>query len=369
MSVEAPAKLKPKGMLAMDIEAGMDESLRHAAVENSTTIMSRPPKEQQTPPPIVKKDEPHKGLLENLESASEPPVEPPKKVTPTESIAILKSKREAAEKEAADLRVELEKTRKNQTDADGYKTRAEQAEQELAKAAVERSPAFRRQFIDKPKELIEQAKGLAKELEVPENIVDQASALHGKERREFIDSNFSSPSAVSEITGILHAVDDLIKQRNSELDNHKAALEKYEKQQQESLAQQGIQTREAYLQKFESKLPEVAERVGAPFKKTGEAAHDSQVDENLKLARSLADGTANEDDMAVVPYLAVAALSQMRHNKVLAAEVEKLRARLKAYGDVEPSGSHADSANERQQSNGGKPKGIMARANEDFGRR
>lgn len=363
MSTQAP--VKPQGMMAQDIDAAMNPDLATKPVENSTTIIQRQIDKIE---PAKKENEPSKGLLGDIDTPE--PVKTPEKMPkgPQESFAELKAKRAGAEKRAEQAEKELEKYRKSSVDTDALKTRAEAAERELEKAAIERSPRFRQQYIEKPKELINQAKELAKEFEVPETTVDQAAALQGKARRDFIDQNFSSPSAVSEITQILHSIDDIVKTRNSELENHKATLEKEIQSQQEELEKRGIQTIEARVQKFDSLLPTVAEKIGAPFKKIGESSHDATVDENLKLARSLVDGTANDEDQAAAPYLAVAARQYMKTAKSQAAHIAKLEARLKQYGDSEPLGTHSENNGERSQS-AGKPMGLMAKANQDFGKR
>lgn len=348
-------------MLSQDIDKGMNPDLANKPVENSTTIMMRP-KEEKKPEPNPK---PNNGLLEEMEQ--EPPKKPEKK-QPDQSFKELSELRHKAEKERDELRAELEKSRKGNTDSETYRVKAEQLEKDLEKAALERTPRYRQMFVEKPNELMGQAKDLAKEFEVSETVIDQAASMKGRQRQDFIDQNFTSPSAVSEITQILHSIDDIFKTRNQELENHKTSLDKYEKEQQEELAKQGIQTKEAMIQNFEKLLPAVAEKLGHPFKKSGENEHDSTVDENLKMARSLVDGTANEDDIAVAPYLAVAARLYRKQNKTLIDENTKLKTRLKQYGDNEPLSTHADGGAELRAT-GGKPKGMLARADEDFGRR
>lgn len=365
MSTAAP--VKPKGMLSQDIDAAMNPDLATKPVENSTTIIQRQMDNPVIPP---KKEDtiPSKGLLGDMEVAEPVKLTEKPSKTPQESFAELKAKRESAEKRAEQAEKELEKARRGSVDSETFKTRAEAAERELEKAAIERSPRWQREFIQKPKDMLDGAKALAKELEVPEATIDQAAALQGKARRDFIDQNFNSASAVSEITQILHSIDDIVKTRNSELENHKVTLQKEIEAQQEELKKQGIQTIEARVQKFESLLPAVAEKIGAPFKKTGEAVQDANVEANLKLARSLADGTANDEDQAAAPYLAVAARQYMKTAKAQAAHIAKLEARLREYGDHEPMGTHTENNGERTQSTG-KPKGLMAKAAEDFGRR
>lgn len=365
--IEAP--VKPKGMLDQDIDKQMNPDLSNVpmdAKQSSTLLMVKPNAPAVEKPPV---SESSKGLLDDLETPiSEPAklVEKPVK-SRADQFSELKALREAAEARATTAERELEKARKGGTDAETFRTRAEQAERELEKAALERSPRYQAAYVQKPKELIEQAKELAKEFEVSESTIDQALALNGKPRRDFIDQNFNSGSAVSEITGILHTIDDIFKSRNSELENHKVALEKDFKAQQDELAARGIQTTEARIQKFESLLQNVAEKVGAPFKKTGEAERDSIVESNLKMARSLVDGTATPEDQAVAPYLAVAAREYMRLSKTQAAHISKLEARLKEYGDHEPLGTHAELGSERPSS-GGKPMGLLEKAKQDFGR-
>lgn len=361
MSTQAP--VKPQGMLSQDIDKGMNADLANKPVENSTTIMMRPREDKKADTKDVA-PKPTNGLLGDMEH--EPPKKPDK--PPQQSFKELAALRDKAEKQRDEALKELEQARKTSTDAEAFKTKAETLEKELEKASLERSPRYRQMYVDKPKELLGQAKDLAKEFEVPESIIDQAASLDGRSRRDFIDQNFTSPSAVSEITQILHSIDDIFKTRNQELEHHKTSIDKYEKEQQDELAKHGIQSKEVMIQKFEKLLPAVSEKLGSPFTKSGETEHDTSVEENLKMARSLVDGTANEDDVAVAPYLAVAARLYRKQNKSLIDENAKLKARLKQYGDNEPLATHVGGGSE-SSSSGGKPKGILARANEDFGRR
>lgn len=269
--------------------------------------------------------------------------------------------REALRKEKEELANRLKELETSAVKPERLKELEEQVNKlhgELEVKAFERSEAYQNKFVKPINGLIEQLHDYAKVLELDPSVVDQALSLHGKQRLDFVDEHFgSSTSAVAAISQALFQLDHLNKEKDSALNLNREQMKAL---MEEEARQRGTSEKaetEAILKAFESRKTWAAEKL-PHFRENGDESHNKQVQENLELAKALITGTADPEDIAAAPYLAVAARSAIQRASVLEKENFDLRARLAEYTSNEPT---LGSGDKTSSNNGGKPMGILAK--------
>jgi hypothetical protein len=275
--------------------------------------------------------------MDGIEAPTAKPVEAPViKGKAAENFRRLEQARDQAQKERDEAKARLAELEASSKETETLRKRAAELEDQLSLSNIERTPKFREKFVAGRESLVASGRTLAAELDVKPEVFDQALALKGKERRTFIDQNFDSQSAISEVTQAIRQIESLDAERGRELSNHKEVAGKYEADQREAWQRTSEEERQARVQSFKELLPAVQKKTGAIFTKTDDEAHNAIVEANLKLAEAIAEGTAADQDKAAAPYLAVTAKYYQKENAKLADENAKLKARLAEYTGAEP---------------------------------
>lgn len=226
---------------------------------------------------------------------------------------------------------------------------------ELEVKAFERSEAYQNKFVKPMDNLVGQLREYAKVLELDPSVVDQALSLHGKQRLDFVDEHFGgSTSAVAAISQALFQLDGLNREKESALSMNREQMKALMEEESRKAGLSLQAENEAIMKAFEARRPWAAEKL-PHFRETTDAAHNKQVQENFELAKSLIAGTADPEDIAAAPYLAVAARSAMKKAESLERENFDLKARLAEYTSNEPELG----TGEKTSSNSGKPMGIL----------
>lgn len=270
-------------------------------------------------------DEPEKP------KAAEPaPDEPRTGEKPAQFIARLKKERADLQNTVKQLREQAEKGPKH--DDGEIKSLREQIDalsKELEISAIERSPKFRRDFIERRQNLEQQARNIAKDLTEDQTLIDRALALHGKNRWALLDDEVASSSAVAALANILTQIDGIESEKAAALSQHQEYLKTLPQEQEAN------DTGEV-LKAFDSMLPDLEKRLSLFRKVEGNAEHNKAVEQRISLARSFLDGSAAPEDIIRAAGLAAAAPDYIAALRVERAKTAELEARLAEYEKAEP---------------------------------
>lgn len=341
---EAAKTSKQIGLVSM--EQRMAEALKKG---NAEPIKAEPEPETKVDKVITSK------LTEMIEAKEEPKkVESPKAADwkkVNEDRETLRKEKEELAKKLAELETASIKPERVQE----LETQLSKVQKELELKAYERSETFQSKYAKPIENLTEQLREYVKVLELDPSVVDQAIALHGKQRLEFIDEHFGgSTSGVAAISQALFQLDGLNREKEQALSiNHeqlKSVLAEEDAKRNGNVQAEN----EAIMKAFEARRGWASEKL-PHFRQNGDETHNKQVQENFELAKSLIAGTADPEDIAAAPYLAVAARSAFKRAETLEKENFDLKARLAEYTANEPELGTGD----KTTSNSGKPMGIL----------
>lgn len=312
------------------------------------------------------------ALLDAL-SEPEPKIELPKTTKPSETPEWkarkaaewkeLTDNMHAAQNEAAELRKQVAEAAKLKSELDALKpkaSRAEELERRMEEIAFEKSPAFQRKYVDGRESLVQEAKNLAKDLEMPEDAVAKMLASTGKERLTVIDDAAGgSVAAATAFSNILGRIDQLEREKAGDLAEYKSRLEKMNTEERQKALQVQNEERQMILETFDRVRVKIAEKMPFFKHKEGDDAHNAIVDQNIAFAKALLTGEADMEDIAAAPYLAVSAKSVMRENTSLRAENASLKKALERFSGNTPGVKNGSTSHESSASD--KPVGMMER--------
>lgn len=313
------------------------------------------------------------ALLDAL-SEPDPKVEPQKPAAPKPVEAEWKARKaaewkeltdsmHAAQNEAAELRKQVAEAAKLKSELDALKpkaNRAEELERRMEEIAFEKSPAFQRKYVDGKESLVQEAKNLAKDLEMPEDAVAKMLASTGKERLTVIDDAAGgSVAAATAFSNILGRIDQLEREKAGDLAEYKSRLEKMNTEERQKALQVQNEERQMILETFDRVRVKIAEKMPFFKHKDGDDAHNAIVDQNIAFAKALLTGEADMEDIAAAPYLAVSAKSVMRENSSLRAENASLKKALERFNGNTPGVKNGSTSHESSASD--KPVGMLDR--------
>jgi hypothetical protein len=225
-------------------------------------------------------------------------------------------------------------------------------EEELEKAAFEKSPKFREKYQEPYNRAVDTAKATAKDLGVDESVAERALALRGKDRVAYIDEQLGGGAAAA---ALLNSCLDADRNRGA-LD---AALGDYKAKAVE-MAQEAKVEEARFFGKVTDDLTALFERAGKSlscFRKTGDPENDKAVDARIQQATAIYLDKAPESEKALVPMFAVVAKDALARAVKAEAELAKYKARAASSAAAEPgiAGNRAESST---PANSGTPKGA-----------
>jgi hypothetical protein len=312
-----------------------------------------------------------KNLLGELDKAvaAEPEVKPGRKTS--EQWKEVNADREQLRSKLAAIEAERDQLRNATKDLDTYKSEAQRAkdlEARLELTAYERSDKFQREFVDARKSLIEDARALAAELDLPADLVDRAIGASSKERAKLLDESIDSAATLSAVQAALREIDGLEKRKTQELTAYKGKLEAMTAQERRLAAEQHDSEKAQVMSAFDSNLPKIAQKLPNFFsRKEGDDVHNRAVEDNIAYARSIITGEASLEDQVTAPYLAVAARAAFAKVDAQAKELKAVKDRLAEYESNEGKlGSGGGEDRSAGLTSDGKPKGITQITSESF---
>ena len=281
--------------------------------------------------------------LSDLDLSKDPePVTETKKKTKEENIAELRKKAESYE---ASLK-------EKDTEVSSYREKMEKLEGELERTAFERSSKFKEKYEQPYKSAIEQASAYAHEMADDASIAEKALSLKGKERIEFIDESFGGGASAAQF---LNLVNDADSKRGS----LEGALENY-RQTHQDLQAESEKSNQKFIADVNKNFDRISSHLAAKnelFRMIGDDAHDSAVKERVGAAKAIMMGTASQNDMALAPFLAVAAKDAIEKLAKVEAELSKYKNRAKEDASVQARITRSSS--DEETTSKGTPKSGM----------
>jgi hypothetical protein len=308
-----------------------DEFLKHLDGVESTP--EEPKKEKKTKEKATEKTASNDSFdLSDLDLAKDPePVEAPKKKSKEDNIAELRKKAEAYE---ASLK-------EKDTEVTSYRDKLEKLEAELERTAFERSPKFKEKYEQPYSEAIDKASTFAKEIGDDQSIAEKALALKGKERIEFIDESFGGGAAAAQFLNLINDAD-------GKRGNLEGALENYRQTNQDLQVEQQ-KNHQQFMESAKKNFDRVAAHLANKnelFREIGDEDHDKAVRSRREAAEAIMMGTASSNDMALTPFLAVAAKDAIEKLAKVEAELAKYKNRAKEDASVQARISRSSSDEE-----------------------
>jgi hypothetical protein len=266
----------------------------------------------------------------------------PTKKSKEENIAELRKKAEAYESEV--------KTRDEKLAE--YQKKLDEMEAELERTAFERSSVFKKDYQAPYEEAISEASEYAKLYNEDPKVTEKAMSLTGKERTDFIDESFGGGAAAGEFVILLNKAESKRKALEKALANSREAMSAHVESEQNVRAQ-NHDTINKNIDKVVKHLATKSEY----FRMSDDEEHNKAVRSRIDVARSIATGTASENDIIMAPLLASIAKDVISENKRLAEENSKLKNRVLRDNSVSPSPRRGSSDNGEESS---KPVGAVA---------
>ena len=315
-----------------------DEFLKH--LDNADKV-DEPKKERK-----VKDESKDKSSdsfdLSDLDLTKDPEPVETKKKTKEENIAELRKKAEAYE---ATLK-------EKDTEVSSYREKLEKLESELERTAFERSPKFKEKYEQPYSEAIEKASVFAKEIGDDQSIAEKALSLKGKERIEFIDESFGGGAAAAQFLNLINDAD-------SKRGSLEGALENY-RQTHQDLQVEAEKSNQEFVNNVNKNFDRISSHLASKnelFRMIGDDAHDEAVKARVEAAKSIMMGTASQNDMALAPFLAVAAKDAIEKLAKTEAELAKYKNRAKEDASVQARISRSSS--DEETTSKGTPKSGM----------
>jgi len=278
----------------------------------------------------------------DLTKDPDPIAETKTKKTKEDNIAELRKKAESFE----------ETLKGKDSEVAQYREKLEKLEAELERTAFERSPKFKEKYEAPYQEAVNEAAKFAQEIGGDSSIAERALSLKGKERIEFIDENFAG-SAAFQFSILLNQADEKRTGLEKALQDNKATAQEIAVDSQ-AKNEQTTQTIKANFDKVKAHLANKLDY----FRPTGDPDADKLVQQRIDRAYSIVDGTANQNEIMVAPFLAQVAEEAVEEVANLKAQLAKYKSRAAQDAAVQPRisrGSTDDGEVVRQ----GKPKSAL----------
>lgn len=266
----------------------------------------------------------------------------------------------AAKTRIEKLQQELAEARKQPTAApakeqeDAYKAALERAtvlEQELERAAYERSPKFQR-FGAEEKAELGIAKSYLEGTEVNAAIIDAATHANGPARIKLMREAGMDAETIAAVGPHLARADALRRERDASLENWRAGLT-HDMEAQKAQAKQQKEAREVEERTIFKTVGDEMKATLPAFKRVdGHEKWNAMVEQNEKDAEAFFAGTKPLPELAKLAYLGVSARTTMVMNEELTRMLNEARSenvRLKAAqpssgngGEKKPEKVNAD---------------------------
>lgn len=243
---------------------------------------------------------------------------------------LAKGKIDALSTELTEFKKKMEDAPKAQVKPYEDKIAALQAErqelsEQLSQVALERTPEFRRHYIDK----VEREIAKARDVVGPE-MADRVHAVltmpESKHKREQLNALYADldESQKIDIGTIRKAVSDTMQERDHELANSKANIELRDKayKERETIAQ--TQAREKYESTFNSTLADARKELALLQNKDGDDAWNKRIEQDLADAKDLFT-TADPKRRAGAAIMAATHRTALAQLEVAQAEIASLK--------------------------------------------
>lgn len=239
------------------------------------------------------------------------------------------------------------------------KVRASELETELKKVAIERTPEFKEQFVERPKAIRSALIDIAKSYEIPER--ELFSAIEGgKEGRKRLNELLETVGIVDRVEAaqLAKELSSINDKRSEVLSDHEMALKLLEGNQTEKT--------KAYVQKLISDRSETLKTRTLPLiEKEYGIVFDGEEGQELKNAIFSKAETLNSQDLETMPHhdraalISAAFMAQPLLKAVQArdARIADLETQLSSYDEITPplGGSGTTTTKEEE------PKGFIAK--------
>jgi len=279
----------------------------------------------------------------DLSKEPSPIVETKTKKSKEDNIAELRKKAEAYE----------ESLKAKDTEVSSYREKLEKLEGELERTAFERSPKFKEKYEAPFASSVDAAKAFAEEFADDATIAEKALSLKGRERIDFIDESFGGGAAAGQFLSLVNDAEGKRGALEGALENYRATATEINQAEQ----QQQLQTVDQINKNFDRVASHLANKSDF-FRMTGDDDHDNTVKQRIEAAKNIIHGNASQNEMTVVPFLAVIAREAVAENDKLKAELAKYKSRAKEDAAVQPRISKG-SSNDDDSDVIGKPKSAL----------
>jgi hypothetical protein len=280
----------------------------------------------------------------DLTKDSDPVVEAPKtKKSKEDNIAELRKKAEAYELESKSKEEKLSE----------YQRKLEEMEATLEKTAFEKSPKFRDKYEQPYNNAINSAMEFAKEMTENPGLAEKALSLKGRERIEFIDDAMGGGAASSQFLSLINKAEEKRESLEGALTDYRATSSMLAKDEELDRAQMN----ETINRNFDRVAAHLSMKNDF-FRMIGDEEHDMAVKSRINEAKEILNGTAPQDKLAVVPFLAAIATDAVDENKRLKAELEKYKNRAAEDAAVQPRISKGSASSDDGESKG-KPRSAL----------
>jgi hypothetical protein len=193
----------------------------------------------------------------------------------------------------------------------------------------------------------------AKEMTENPGLAEKALSLKGRERIEFIDDAMGGGAASSQFLSLINKAEEKRESLEGALTDYRATSHK--------LAQDDELERAHISETINRNFDRVAAHLSMKndfFRMIGDEEHDMAVKNRINEAKEILNGTAPQDKLAVVPFLAAIATDAVDENKRLKAELAKYKNRAAEDAAVQPRISKGSSNDDDGESRG-KPKSAL----------
>lgn len=259
----------------------LDASAEPIAAPEPSAPEKPAPTETPKPEPVVEKpksDVPDEFIEPKTEAPKEEPVddgdekflneEPPLKGSLKENIKALHSQTKnlvgKLKAEKAELLKQLESkaapvsqpvdTEATTAELTALRQQLAEREEILAKVAVERSPQFKQQFLDREEMIVAKAKTVLKEFGADEGLFDQLANASLKKRAEILDNSELSQSAQSLLVAQITRYDELQGDKAATLSKSRGELQAWESEQRLTQEKQRVEAEAREAQIFNARL-------------------------------------------------------------------------------------------------------------------
>lgn len=220
-----------------------------------------------------------------------------------------------------------------QAKVQALESRAAELEALVERTAIERSPKFQKQFVEKENGIRAQAEKVLKDAKVDTTVFAQALTADGRKRFEILAEADLNDGERGYLTSLLKDMDGLNAEKQRAVEGGKKLYTEWEQEQAAAEKQQAEARKQQEQRIYEKVGADVKNRFEAFQRVDGHPEWNAQVDQLEEQAKNFFDGKASIEELAELAYAGVAAKvthsmfrASQKQNADLKAEVARLKA-------------------------------------------